>query len=219
MLEIGVEELPAGDLDSAIAQLKVIRSQVAGEELHLEHGTIHISGTPRRLAVYVEALAARQPDREDLVKGPAADRAFGPDGVPTPAAIGFAKGKGLTPKDLEVRDTEGGKYVFALVKQAGRPAGEVLVESLPGLVAGIKFDKSMRWNASGVAVFAPAALVRGAAGGNGHPVRVCRADGRAHHTRPAPVQLALKSSSQPRMNISRSSRRTASCWKWKSARR
>ena len=104
---------------------------------------------------YVEALAARQPDREDLVKGPSADRAFGPDGVPTPAAIGFARSKGLTPKDLEVRDFEGGKYVVALVKQAGRPAGEVLVESLPGLVAGIKFDKSMRWNASGVAFSRP----------------------------------------------------------------
>ncbi len=106
------------------------------EELHLEHGTIRVSGTPRRLAVLVERLAARQPDREDLVKGPPAERAFGPDGVPTPAAIGFAKGKGLTPKDLEVREVEGGRYVFAVVKQAGRPAAEVLVESLPGLVAG-----------------------------------------------------------------------------------
>jgi glycyl-tRNA synthetase len=56
---------------------------------------------------------------------------------------------------LEVRDFEGGKYVVALVKQAGRPAADVLVESLPGLVAGIKFDKSMRWNKSGVAFSRP----------------------------------------------------------------
>ena len=103
----------------------------------------------------VERLAARQPDREDLVKGPPAERAYGPDGVPTPAAIGFAKGKGLTPKDLEVREVEGGRYVFAVVKQAGRPAAEVLTESLPGLVAGLKFDKSMRWNATGVAFSRP----------------------------------------------------------------
>jgi len=111
----------------------------------------------------VESLAPRQPDRADLVKGPAAERAFGPDGVPTPAAIGFARSKGLTPKDLQVREFEGGKYVVALVKQAGRPAVEVLVESLPGLVAGLKFDKSMRWlpasrtvgNESGVAFSRP----------------------------------------------------------------
>ncbi len=32
-----------------------------------------------------------------------------------------------------------------MVKQAGRPAAQVLIESLPGLVASLKFDKSMRW--------------------------------------------------------------------------
>ncbi len=157
LLELGVEELPAGDLDSAIAQLKVNVPRWLDQELHLEHGKVAVYGTPRRLAVYVESLAARQPDREELVKGPSADRAFGPEGVPTPAAIGFAKGKGLTPKDLEVREVEGGRYVFAHLKQAGRPAAQVLSESLPGLVAGIKFDKSMRW--------LPASRVAGKAGG------------------------------------------------------
>jgi glycyl-tRNA synthetase len=154
LLEIGVEELPASDLDAALAQL---REHVPAwlDELHLEHGPVSVSGTPRRLAVMVESLAPRQPDREELVKGPPAERAFGPGGVPTPAAIGFAKGKGLKPKDLEVREMDGGKYVFAAVKQVGRPAPEVLAESLPGLVAGIKFDKSMRWNASNVAFSRP----------------------------------------------------------------
>ena len=155
LLEIGVEELPASDLEAAIAQLQVSVPKLLDEELRLEHDSIRVSGTPRRLAVYVESLAARQPDREDLVKGPPAERAFGPDGVPTPAALGFAKGKGVTAKDLEVREVEGGRYVFAVVKQAGRPAAQVLAESLPGLLAGIKFDKSMRWNASGVAFSRP----------------------------------------------------------------
>ncbi len=154
LLELGVEEMPVSDLDSALAQLEA-RLPAWLDELHLEHGAMSVSGTPRRLAVYVESLAPRQPDREDLVKGPPAERAFGPDGVPTPAAIGFAKSKGLTPKDLQVRELEGGRYVVAAVKQAGRPAAEVLAESLPGLVAGIKFEKSMRWNASNVAFSRP----------------------------------------------------------------
>jgi glycyl-tRNA synthetase len=154
LVEIGVEELPSADLDFALEQL---RSHVPAwlDEMRLEHGAIRISGTPRRLAVYVESLAAHQPDRQDLVKGPSAERAFRPDGVPTPAAIGFAKSKGLAPKDLEVREFEGGKYVFAVVKQTGLPSLQVLAESLPGLVAGIKFDKSMRWNDSGVAFSRP----------------------------------------------------------------
>ncbi len=154
LMELGVEEMPVSDLDSALAQLEA-RLPAWLDELHLEHGPISVSGTPRRLAVYVESLAASQPDREDLVKGPPAERAFGPDGVPTPAAVGFAKSKGLTPKDLQVRELDGGRYVVAAVKQAGRPAAEVLAESLPGLVAGIKFEKSMRWNASNVAFSRP----------------------------------------------------------------
>jgi glycyl-tRNA synthetase len=154
LLEIGVEELPSGDLDSALEQLGK-NAPAWLDKLGLEHGPMRVFGTPRRLVVMVEALAPHQADREDLVRGPSADRAYGQDGVPTPAAIGFAKGKGLAPKDLVVREVEGGRYVFAVVKQAGRPALQVLQESLPGLVAGIKFDKSMRWNASGVAFSRP----------------------------------------------------------------
>ncbi len=154
LLEIGVEELPASDLDSALEQLREKVPAWLGE-LRLSHGVVRIDGTPRRLAVFVEKLAARQADQEDLVKGPPAERAFGPDGVPTPAAIGFARGKGLQPKDLEVRELDGGKYVVAVVKQTGRPTPEVLAEALSELVAGIKFDKAMRWNASNVAFSRP----------------------------------------------------------------
>ncbi len=154
LLEIGVEELPASDLDSAIAQLKVNVPKLL-DDLHLEHGAVSVFGTPRRLAVMVDSLAPRQPDSADLVKGPPADRAFDKDGKPTPASIGFAKKNGLEPSALEVREMDGGRYVFAVVKQAGQPTPEVLNGSLPGLVAGIKFDKSMRWNASGVAFSRP----------------------------------------------------------------
>jgi len=144
LLEIGVEELPASDLDSAIEQLKINVPRLL-DDLHLEHGIIRISGTPRRLAVMVDSLTSRQLDRLDLVKGPPAERAFDKVGKPTPALIGFARKNGVESSALETRAMEGGRYVVALVKQTGRPTPDVLTESLPGLVAGIKFDKSMRW--------------------------------------------------------------------------
>jgi glycyl-tRNA synthetase len=154
LLEIGVEELPAGDLDSSLDQLRLNVPKFL-DDLHLEHGAITISGTPRRLAVFVESIAPRQPDREDLIKGPPAERAFDPEGTPTQAAIGFARGKGVDVKHLELREMEGGRYVVAVVKHKGRPVAELLMESLPALLAGIKFDKSMRWNDSGVAFSRP----------------------------------------------------------------
>jgi glycyl-tRNA synthetase len=154
VLEVGVEELPAEDVDSAHAQL-LERMPALLNELHLEHGDIRVFSTPRRLAVSIDSLSPRQPDREELVKGPPADKAFDKDGIASQAALGFAKKNGVNTRDLEVKEEGGNKYVFAQVKQSGRPTPEVLAEILPGLVASIKFDKSMKWNDSGVAFSRP----------------------------------------------------------------
>src|SRR5687767_13224940 len=100
LLEIGTEELPAGDVDTALSQLRE-RVPSLLDELSLEHGPVNIEGTPRRLVVLVEELSPTQPDREDLVKGPPADKAFDKDGIALPAAMGFAKKNGLNTKDLQ----------------------------------------------------------------------------------------------------------------------
>lgn len=154
LLEIGVEELPAGDVDAGLSQLRE-KLPAWLDSLGLEHAAVQTYATPRRLTVYVESLSPRQPDREDLVKGPPADRAFDAAGSPTPAALGFAKKNAVDTADLQVREIDGGKYVVAIVSQKGRPAHAVLAEALPAFVAGIKFEKSMKWNNSGVAFSRP----------------------------------------------------------------
>jgi glycyl-tRNA synthetase len=154
LLEIGVEELPADDVDTAFAQLKE-RIPALLNELYLEHGNIRVFTTPRRIVLSIDALSPNQPDREDLVKGPPADKAFDKDGIASPAAMGFAKKNGVDTKALEVREEGNNKYVFAVVKQKGRPTPEVLMEALPKLIESIKFEKSMKWNASGVAFSRP----------------------------------------------------------------
>lgn len=154
LLEIGTEEIPPSDLNNYLEQLQV---QVPAllETLQLNHGAVMILGTPRRMVVYVECLEQQQSDREELVKGPPAARAFGPDGEPTKAAEGFARGKGLSMADLQVRQIEGGEYVVAVVQHKGRTAVEVLSEELPKLLAGLKVERGMRWNASNVAFSRP----------------------------------------------------------------
>ncbi|GAH89115.1 unnamed protein product, partial [marine sediment metagenome] len=73
----------------------------------------------------------------------------------TPAAQGFARSKGVHVSDLEVREMDGGKYAIATVRSQGRGTPAVLSEKLPGLVAGLRFGKSMRWNSSNVAFSRP----------------------------------------------------------------
>jgi len=158
LLEIGVEELPANDVDTAHAHLTT-RVPTLFKELNLAHGDVRIFATPRRLVVSIDSLSLNQPDREDLVKGPPADKAIDVSrtGSPTylPAAQGFAKKNGIKVEDLQVREEGGGKYVFAVVKQKGRPTPEVLGDALPKLVESIKFEKTMRWNESGAAFSRP----------------------------------------------------------------
>ncbi|MCI0521978.1 MAG: glycine--tRNA ligase subunit beta, partial [Chloroflexi bacterium] len=154
LLEIGVEELPAAELDAALAQLRA-RVPALLDELRLAHGEVRVMGAPRRLAILVADLAPRQPDQDLVVKGPPAARAFGPDGTPTQAAEGFARSKGVALSDLQVREMDGGRYAAAVVHQPGRPAAEALSAALPGLLAGLRFEKSMRWNHTNAAFSRP----------------------------------------------------------------
>jgi len=89
------------------------------------------------------------------VKGPPASRAYDAAGQPTRAAEGFAQSKGMSVSDLQTRVMDGGVYLVALVKEVCRPAHEVLKEALPGLIEGIRFEKSMRWNHTNVAFSRP----------------------------------------------------------------
>ncbi len=154
LLEIGTEELPAADLESARSQLEALIPALF-DDLHLEHGSIRILATPRRLVVSVESVASEQPDREQVIKGPPADRAYDDQGKPTRAAEGFARSKGIQVEDLQVQEIDGGRYVVAVVHQTGRPAMDVLAEAMPGLIAALHFEKTMRWNKSNVAFSRP----------------------------------------------------------------
>ncbi len=154
VLEIGTEELPAGDLDKAIEQLTASMRQML-EEQRLAHESVKVSGTPRRLVVHVKKLAPSQTDRVSLVKGPPAERAFDEQGKPTKVAEGFARSKNVAVEDLDVQDIDGGRYVVVEVREAGVSADDVLTETLPATIAGLHFEKSMRWNQSGVAFSRP----------------------------------------------------------------
>ena len=154
LLEIGTEELPAADLESALNQISRLTEAML-DDLRLAHGEIQVFGTPRRLAVLVKSLAPRQEDLSQKVKGPPSDRAFDKDGNPTPAAVGFARSKGVDVKELKSEQIDGGLYLVADVFEPGKSFIEILPNKLAELVAGIRFDKSMRWNESGVAFSRP----------------------------------------------------------------
>ena len=143
LLEIGTEELPADFVRLALPQLEsCVRQSLT--EARLRFDGLQILGTARRLAVLVEGLPQRQPDGHEEFKGPPAQQAFR-DGVPTPAAIGFARRWDLDPAALEVRDTPKGPFVFASVVADGRPTAEVLASQAPIWLRSLQGRRFMRW--------------------------------------------------------------------------
>jgi glycyl-tRNA synthetase len=154
VLEVGTEELPVDDLESALAQLEQGFSALLGTA-RLGHGALKVMGTPRRLLVSIDGLAPRQEEQVRLVKGPPADRAYDRDGNATAAAQGFARSRGVAVEALRVQEIDGGRYAVAEVREPGRSADEVLAQSIPEILAGLRFDRSMRWGAEGAAFSRP----------------------------------------------------------------
>lgn len=142
--EIGTEEIPAGYLPPAAAQLADLATKALAElQLAPEHLETH--ATPRRIVLLARGVPEGQEDRTEEVTGPPWKAAFDAEGRPTKAAEGFAKGRGLRIEDLRPVETERGPYVGATVRIEGRPAAELLARLLPELTAKLSFPKTMRW--------------------------------------------------------------------------
>ena len=144
--EIGVEEIPAFDLDSANKQLEKM-APAAFADARIPYDSIEIHSSPRRLIVMAYGVADATEALVEEYKGPAAKIAFDADGNPTKAAIGFARGKGLSPESLERREVNGTEYVFATKNIPATPVADLLPDVLAGFITAIKWPRSCRWAA------------------------------------------------------------------------
>jgi glycyl-tRNA synthetase len=145
LFELGTEELPPSDLDSAIEQLQNAVPELLATS-RIEHGEVAVAGTPRRVAVLVKDVSASQTSEIVEFRGPRFEAAFDADGNATGAAKGFAKSRGIDVSQLEKQEFPNGTYVVARVQQESRASADVLAESINELISGISFKRSMRWN-------------------------------------------------------------------------
>ena len=133
LLELRSEEIPARMQAKARNDLSRLFAECTGEA-GLTTGAIETFSTPRRLVLIARDVAeATDASREEL-KGPRSS-------APPQALEGFLRKTGLTQDQLEDRD---GVY-FAVVEKAGRPATEILADTIKRIVADFPWPKSMRW--------------------------------------------------------------------------
>jgi glycyl-tRNA synthetase beta chain len=141
LIELLSEEIPARMQAKAAADLKdLITARLLDAGLIYEGAKAF--ATPRRLALAVEGVPARQPDAAEEKKGPRV-------GAPETAIKGFLKSAGLSSIGQATieRDPKKGDYYVALIEKRGRPALEVIAEIVPEVVRSFPWPKSMRWGA------------------------------------------------------------------------
>ena len=154
LLEIGVEELPAAEVATAAEAVRGALEERL-DSTRLGHGPVRAYATPRRMIALVDAVQPREQDHRRTVRGPRVTAAFGPDGAPTAAALGFARAHKVEVADLERLEVGGVEHLGVVHRLRGRRADQVLAEVLAAVVSGLRAEKNMRWHAPGLAYARP----------------------------------------------------------------
>jgi glycyl-tRNA synthetase beta chain len=139
LLELFSEEIPARMQAKAAEDLRrMVTDKLIAEGLVYEGAKAF--ATPRRLALTVHGVPARQSDLKEERKGP---RVGGPDA----AIAGFLKATGLASLDQATiqRDPKKGDFYVALIEKPGRATLDVLADMLPVIIRTFPWPKSMRW--------------------------------------------------------------------------
>ncbi len=147
LFEIGTEELPAGYIEPALAQLQE-KFAAKADDKKIAHGQIATMATPRRLTLVVHDLAEKQDDIKEDIMGPSVKAGFDENGEPSKAALGFARSKGAAAEDLKVVSTPRGEYLMLSREIAGRQTLDLLPDMLQKLLLELSFPKSMRWGSN-----------------------------------------------------------------------
>ncbi|MDI1267084.1 MAG: glycine--tRNA ligase subunit beta [bacterium] len=138
LLELFSEEIPARMQAKAADDLRrMVTDKLVAEGLVYEGAKAF--ATPRRLALTVHGIPARQPDLKTERKGPKI-------GAPDAAVQGFLKATGLKSLDeAKIQKDPKGDFYIALIEKTGSAAIDVIAEILPVIIRTFPWPKSMRW--------------------------------------------------------------------------
>ena len=142
LLELFSEEIPARMQPRAMEDLKkLITDRLV--EAGLVYEGAKAFATPRRIALSVHGIPAKQQDIREEKKGPRV-------GAPEAAIAGFLKGAGLTSLDQAriEKDPKKGEFYVAIIEKPGQPAIDVIAEIISDTIRKFPWPKSMRWGAS-----------------------------------------------------------------------
>jgi glycyl-tRNA synthetase beta chain len=151
LIEIGTEELPPKAL-ATLSQAFVQALRLGLDKAQLAHGELAGFATPRRLAVLVKRLAARQAEQNLKRRGPPLSAAFDAQGTPTRAALAFAESCGAHVETLSRIEEGKGTFLYFIGSKPGDEATALLPALVQAALDALPIPRRMHWGA-GTALF------------------------------------------------------------------
>ncbi|BBL56680.1 glycine--tRNA ligase subunit beta [Methylomonas koyamae] len=144
LFELGCEELPPKSL-KRLSQALLDSLLTSLQDAGLSYTRARAYATPRRLAVLIDDLQTFQADKIVEKRGPALQAAYGPDGAPSKAALGFAASCGASFEQLEKLETDKGSWLIFKQAVKGQATAELLPDIIRKALANLPIAKRMRW--------------------------------------------------------------------------
>ncbi|OBT09967.1 glycine--tRNA ligase subunit beta [Shewanella sp. UCD-FRSSP16_17] len=147
LIEVGTEELPPKALRKlAESFLANFTEELTKAELAFTNATWYAA--PRRLAISVEQLAVAQADKVVEKRGPAVAQAFDAEGNPTKAAMGWARGNGITVEQADRLKTDKGEWLLHQAKVVGVETKSLIAAMAQKSLDKLPIPKPMRWGSN-----------------------------------------------------------------------
>ena len=147
LIEVGTEELPPKSLRKlAESFLSNFTDELKKAELTFESAVWHAA--PRRLAININQLALAQADKVVEKRGPAVAQAFDADGNPTKAAMGWARGNGITVEQADRLKTDKGEWLLHQAKVVGVETKSLIAAMAQRSLDKLPIPKPMRWGSN-----------------------------------------------------------------------
>jgi glycyl-tRNA synthetase beta chain len=147
LIELGTEELPPKALLGLSTHFhqEILRGLA---DAGVTHGASRAFATPRRLAVLIDAVPARQPDQKLERRGPAIAAAYDKQGAPSGATLGFARSCGVDFSALERLETDKGAWLVFRSEAAGQTIDALIPGIVERALAALPIPKRMRWGSA-----------------------------------------------------------------------
>ncbi len=156
LIEILTEELPPKSLARLSRAFSGnVFDGLKGQGFVTAHSEPQPYATPRRLAVLVSDVLAKQPDRIMERRGPSVSTSFDNAGKPTPALLGFARSCGVKPDKLKRHAGDKGEYFVYRAKRKGEPLKSHLADIVESALKRLPVSKLMRWGSGEVQFVRP----------------------------------------------------------------